>query len=231
MGVSLAYFTIYFFIILFSCEPLEYFWHQWDGEHTGSCINTNAEIYSSSALNIVLDLCVLILPIPRLLKLEVSLPKKLGICLTFSVGLFSVICSVIRLNFLVKWGDTTNPTWDYTNIAVWSTVEGAAVIICACMPQMAGPIKRAYQRSIGRLSSLGSRKYDSSGAKGSDGVELARARRQVSHENGIKKTLAVSAVYDGSGQEVGSVEELIGKPTGKSSTSAKYGHDFSQDWQ
>ncbi|KAI7348839.1 hypothetical protein KC320_g6410 [Hortaea werneckii] len=146
IGLCSAYCLAMWFSILFECDPIGYNWTRWDGEHEGSCINARALIYSSSTINIVLDLMVFFLPFPKLIKLEVSGRKKVGICLTFVLGLFVTICSAVRLQYLVRWGDSKNPTWDYNPIAIWSAVEGDVSIICCCLPAMAGPIKKALQK-------------------------------------------------------------------------------------
>ncbi|RMY96503.1 hypothetical protein D0861_00125 [Hortaea werneckii] len=147
IGLCSAYCLAMWFSILFECDPIGYNWTRWDGEHKGNCINARALIYSSSTINIVLDLMVFFLPFPKLMKLEVSGRKKVGICLTFVLGLFITICSAVRLQYLVRWGDSKNPTWDYNPIAIWSAVEGNVSIICCCLPAMAGPIKKALQKT------------------------------------------------------------------------------------
>lgn len=100
IGVVACYFIILEFLILFSCNPISYFWHQWDGEHQGHCFNTNAQIFAGAAVNIALDIVVLVLPIPKIMKIDVSYKKRIGIVLTFFVGGFSIICSIVRLQSL-----------------------------------------------------------------------------------------------------------------------------------
>lgn len=38
----------------------------WDHRHTGKCINMSAQTYVCAALNIVLDVTIFLLPIPKL---------------------------------------------------------------------------------------------------------------------------------------------------------------------
>ncbi|KAK5696134.1 hypothetical protein LTR97_008554 [Elasticomyces elasticus] len=113
------------------------------------------KIYAGSGINIVYDLIVFILPIPKLLKVQISNKKKAGIVMTFMVGLFVTACSVIRLAYVVRWRKTTNPTWSYAPIALWSIIEVDVGVVCACMPSLAGPIKRFWVMAVGQhLSSL-----------------------------------------------------------------------------
>lgn len=65
------------FTSLFACSPIEGGWNL----HTGKdvkCINRTAQGYSLGAINIVLDFVVLLLPVPRLLKLNINLGEKIG---------------------------------------------------------------------------------------------------------------------------------------------------------
>lgn len=195
-GLCTAYAIAMWISILFECHPINYAWLLWDGEHKGTCINTQALIYACSAINIVLDSMVFFLPIPKLMQLEVSGRKKIGICLTFLVGLFVTICSAVRLQYLVQWGASRNPTWDYTQIAIWSAIEGNLSVICACLPAMAGPIKRAWQRTLGsRLSSRNSQKPGDSMVFVRLERDLELQTHQVASKEADAKPLAVSAIY------------------------------------
>lgn len=69
------------------CRPLSYFWNAWDQEHSGSCFNINAMAYAHSAINIALDIWMLILPATQVWKLNMSLKNKLAVSAMFSIGI------------------------------------------------------------------------------------------------------------------------------------------------
>lgn len=64
----------------------------------------------------------------------------------FMVGFFVTICSAIRLQSITKIQKSLNPTYDYLGWTTWSTIEGSASIICACMPGVANAIKRYWPK-------------------------------------------------------------------------------------
>lgn len=132
----------------FSCAPIKYAWERWDGTKDGTCTNTMAAMYSCAAINIAMDFSVCLLPIPQLASLDISRGKKYGISLIFSMGLFVTICSVIRFKYLVEFADTTNPTWDYEPLALWSCNESNLSVLLACIPAMAGLFQRLWKRSV-----------------------------------------------------------------------------------
>jgi hypothetical protein len=133
----------------FQCRPVHYFWQQWDGEHEGKCINFRLGTYIGSGINIGLDLVVFFLPVPRLMKLQVTdKRRKVGVVLTFLVGLFVTACSVVRLQYLTQIGNYSNATYHYNDIGIWSGIEGDVGVICACMPSIAGPIMYFFRNKV-----------------------------------------------------------------------------------
>ena len=72
---------------IFQCTPISYMWTSWTGETKGHCINVYLLTWLASALNILQDVAVILLPIPHLLKLSLSQKKKAQIVAMFCVGL------------------------------------------------------------------------------------------------------------------------------------------------
>ncbi|KAL4795365.1 hypothetical protein BDV19DRAFT_363010 [Aspergillus venezuelensis] len=81
---------------VFSCTPVSYIWHSWDGEHEGSCISHEKVMWTHAITNIVFDVLIIALPMPTLLKLNMSMKKKIGVVIMFGVGLLYVqlLCSI-----------------------------------------------------------------------------------------------------------------------------------------
>jgi hypothetical protein len=59
------------------------------------------------------------------------------------------IVSVLRLQALVHFGDSSNPTWDQFDVINWSTIEINVGIICACMPSIRVVLVRIFPRVFG----------------------------------------------------------------------------------
>lgn len=68
------------------CLPIRIAWEHWDGEHHGKCINLNADAWASAAVNIILDLIVITIPMRELSQLKMSRRRKFGIMLMFLGG-------------------------------------------------------------------------------------------------------------------------------------------------
>lgn len=57
--------------------------------------------------------------------------------------------SCIRLGSLVSFRNSSNLTWDYFDVSLWSTVEIAGGVICACMPSMRLILIRVAPKTFG----------------------------------------------------------------------------------
>ncbi|KAH8681898.1 hypothetical protein BX600DRAFT_447464 [Xylariales sp. PMI_506] len=121
---------------ILQCRPISYNWTNWRGEGGGTCYNISAVAWANAAVSIGLDLFMLAIPLWQLRELKLHWKKKVGVAMMFCVGTFVTVVSVIRLASLVEFHESTNLTWDYWGVALWSTVEITVGIICACMPSM-----------------------------------------------------------------------------------------------
>ncbi|KAJ5913926.1 hypothetical protein N7504_002809 [Penicillium tannophilum] len=110
--VTICFGLTFLFGFMFQCSPVSYNWNGWDGEHTGSCVETNALVVAAAGFNIVLDIWVIALPIPRVLTLQASLHTKLQVVFMFSVGFLITGVGIYRAVMLKLFATSTNPTWD-----------------------------------------------------------------------------------------------------------------------
>ncbi|KAI1079007.1 hypothetical protein F5B20DRAFT_189594 [Whalleya microplaca] len=124
----------FIFTAVFQCQPISYNWTNWKGEGGGKCANQHAIAWANAIISIAIDLWMLVLPLSQLRKLKLHWKKKIGVTLMFCVGTFVTVVSIIRLSSLVEFRSSTNLTWDYWGVSLWSTVEITIGIICACMP-------------------------------------------------------------------------------------------------
>ncbi|OAA76057.1 hypothetical protein LEL_05741 [Akanthomyces lecanii RCEF 1005] len=122
------------FVIIFQCAPVQYFWTQYDGHSTGHCLDINAFAWCNAALNIATDIWMLGIPLSQIRKLKLHWKKKLGAAFMFLTGLFVTVAAILRMQSLVHFADSSNPTWDQLIVAFWCTIEVNVGIICTCLP-------------------------------------------------------------------------------------------------
>jgi hypothetical protein len=137
--------VVVLFLQIFQCSPINFLWDGWkDSAGFGSyrCLNITHLTYSAAACFMVQDLAILILPVPLVYKLNVSTRSKIAIFFMFSLGGFVLLTSCIRLRYIVQFTVTQNPTWDYTDIMIWSGLEINISIIVTTLPSIRLLIKR-----------------------------------------------------------------------------------------
>jgi hypothetical protein len=80
-------------VIIAACQPLQYFWTRYDGRSEGTCIDLGTFFAAFSVFNVSLDVFLLALPIPMVLKLHMSARKKLIVCALMLLGILYVFLS------------------------------------------------------------------------------------------------------------------------------------------
>ena len=82
--------------LIFQCVPVQSIWRGWRGDFGAyACLDVNRMTLVLAAQQIVQDLLILALPVPLLLRLNVSARKKLSIFFMFGLGLFVVVTSCV----------------------------------------------------------------------------------------------------------------------------------------
>lgn len=122
----------FMFAKIFQCTPknnyYEAAWH-------GHCINKQACQWSWAAYNILTYTAICILPLPIIMRLKVSIPKRLGTCVLLTVGLLLIAASGLRNDTLkIQSRKIENVGWSESPTAIWSEVEAALSVVAACLP-------------------------------------------------------------------------------------------------
>lgn len=82
-SLSVACWVSIFFATVFSCTPIEY---NWNRSLNGHCVNPNALFNSGLALNLLNDICIILLPIPIIWRIQITRAEKIGLSTTFLLG-------------------------------------------------------------------------------------------------------------------------------------------------
>ncbi|KAK1493080.1 CFEM domain-containing protein, partial [Colletotrichum cuscutae] len=146
------------FLVAFQCQPVGKAWKQWTGEENGHCVPVPPLGVVHGAVNIVLDVWMLILPASQVLFLNMKPRKKWAVMFMFSLGLFLTISSGIRLRAVLRYTTaSTNPTVDSMSVAVWSDIELDVGIFTTCIPNIWQFVRRFILKDPKRVEKLSSR--------------------------------------------------------------------------
>lgn len=70
-------------LTIFACTPVQSFW---DRDIKGKCLDIGAIGFANSALAILQDVIILIMPMPSLFKLQMKARRKIAVAFMFAVG-------------------------------------------------------------------------------------------------------------------------------------------------
>ncbi|KAL6353895.1 hypothetical protein LRP88_12890 [Fusarium phalaenopsidis] len=134
-------------VFLFLCTPIA---KQWDPSITGGhCADAVPFYLSFSALTILFDVMVLVLPFPALFKSQIQLRKKIVLLGLFGLGIFVTIVQVIRIQTIQNLKNYL----DSSKAILWSIIETNTGIIIASIPTLAPLVKYFAEKSKAATSS------------------------------------------------------------------------------
>lgn len=104
-------------VLIFFCDPVG---RAWDTTNSGGCLPIGETFYGLAVFTIICDLMIIFLPVPLLLELKIKPAQKAGVVCLFLLGLFTTICSILRLTQIhrVAFGDGNS-----TMLVLWGTIE------------------------------------------------------------------------------------------------------------
>ncbi|KAH7174854.1 uncharacterized protein B0J16DRAFT_349281 [Fusarium flagelliforme] len=154
IGFTILTTTVILILACLQSAPTEPSQEGWDGApESGPRLNIQALILSHAGINVALDVWMFILPLTQLYNLGLKARKKIGIMLMFSVGIFLIAVSCIRIPSMRDFNKTLNATSDSQGIIVWSNIETGVGILVACMPHTQ-PLLHAAKAQIRWLNIL-----------------------------------------------------------------------------
>jgi hypothetical protein len=114
MGVTILYTLVAVFLTIFSCNPID---KAWNKNEPGTCLDSRSIWYctsghpsspthdglaadssaATSVMIILTDIFIIVLPINEIRRLQLPLVKKVLLAALFSLGVFVIACTVIRM--------------------------------------------------------------------------------------------------------------------------------------
>ncbi|OIW26698.1 hypothetical protein CONLIGDRAFT_646848 [Coniochaeta ligniaria NRRL 30616] len=85
--------------LIFQCVPVPYYWNRLRDARGGNCINVNAWGWANSATNVAMEIWIICLPFPELIKLKYYWKTKLRVSLMLIAGSLQVPLSVSTSTF------------------------------------------------------------------------------------------------------------------------------------
>lgn len=122
-------------VAIMQCLPIKANWDLTENIPK-QCINTLVYYYTNAAINIIVDIWILVLPIKTLSGIKRPTRDKIVLLVIFGVGAFSCLSSIIRLYTVRIYAQSSDPFYDGVPINTWSMIEVNVAIVCASVPAM-----------------------------------------------------------------------------------------------
>ncbi|KAJ5131068.1 uncharacterized protein N7515_007107 [Penicillium bovifimosum] len=146
MTGTAAVVSIICIIILFTmCNPPEALWHVSLMEKGATCKSTEILIDYAiftggrsplSSLSAIVDLSLAIYPVTVLLKLQMSLRKRIALCAALGLGSIASAMAIIKCTQLNGLADHSDYTYGTADLVMWTNIEADVVTIASCIPTL-----------------------------------------------------------------------------------------------
>ncbi|ROT41233.1 hypothetical protein SODALDRAFT_330954 [Sodiomyces alkalinus F11] len=160
-GINAAWLIGIIFGTIFMCDPVE---KGWNPMIPGTCGENSALWLGSAVPSVVIDLLILLLPLPKIWGLQLSTARKTGVTLVFVLGYCVIIVSLGRLITLLTNIDglNTDVTYEIVPVSMWVSAEAPVTLLCICLPAMLPLgkhiVKTYFSRWISQVTSFVSTK-------------------------------------------------------------------------
>ncbi|TEY32580.1 hypothetical protein BOTCAL_0720g00010 [Botryotinia calthae] len=215
-AATLAYLFACTIAWLATCRPFRYNWAL-GASVPKHCGNLALKFLLSAIFNLVLDVCILVLPMPMLWTLQMNTRKKVALSFVFGLGIFVCFATAWRTHHVVAFSkpkEQLNFTVYVVDDALWSGLEITLGITNACLPVMQPAAQRIFNVPFLRLitfsknrttkhpkDSLGYSTSSSNYSRFKSWVRLDNSKNES--KNGIERCVEYSVdVESGSGRHI-----------------------------
>ncbi|KAF2681996.1 hypothetical protein K458DRAFT_371306 [Lentithecium fluviatile CBS 122367] len=153
MGITASYGVSFTIVTLAGCQPFDANWDKLSHPDY-KCINTSKFYVVQGAIGAVLDILILLLPLPIIWKLQLKTSKKVGLTIVFTVGILICAISMTRLVYNTRQGWMLTHFTEYAGTAtLLGALEANLSIVCACLPLLQPLFVNFSERMKSKFSS------------------------------------------------------------------------------
>ncbi|KAL1961894.1 hypothetical protein VTN77DRAFT_927 [Rasamsonia byssochlamydoides] len=193
LGIMLAYYIPAIIVKTRICTPISRFWM--GPSVGGSCLNEGSIILADAVISVISDLTILVLPLPLTLSLQMAMRKKLRVMGILGAGGLAVASSIVRLAFIVRYGNSSDSTYDFMRINMFGNAEISIGIICACLPALSALIFSYVREYSDNKATSSSQHYELSRAS-----KMMKSQGRMDTTKGSRHRMSITEV--GSDQDI-----------------------------
>ncbi len=128
-------------VLIFQCKPVQ---KSWLPRTEGTCLRNDITFYVLAAITILFDCIIFVLPIPILVGLQINKRRKAGLLCVFMLGIFTTVCSVMRMVQII----TISATGNSTMLVLWGTIELNVGVSPVLLPRSVSSFASSYIMAV-----------------------------------------------------------------------------------
>ncbi|KAF2469545.1 uncharacterized protein BDR25DRAFT_288451 [Lindgomyces ingoldianus] len=152
-------------VFILQCVPPQVFWNRIyllfpvghpKGPVEGYCMDQVTHVVVPIALDLVSEVAIMLLPARILWNLCLPWKKKIGLGVTFSLGIFVSVTNIVRISIYARMVNGGDIAWDDIDAFIWTIVQMSFAVVCASIPPCAPLLKVFSKRKGGSSRGYGS---------------------------------------------------------------------------
>ncbi|KAI1754179.1 cytochrome P450 [Xylaria castorea] len=129
--LNVAIYTAFSLLFIFFCNPIEKSWMSWVHGH---CLDHRPHDIAIVSVNIALDLFILALPQKMIWSLNMSMHRRIGFSIVFSVGLLACGTAIGRAYLVTILDYQGDILYELSKTNLLAFVEVTCVLLVFCVP-------------------------------------------------------------------------------------------------
>ncbi|KAI0539788.1 hypothetical protein GGR58DRAFT_463416 [Xylaria digitata] len=144
--LNAAWLLLGWVLTIFQCSPINAAWETVPGS---TCIEQWSWFLGAAIPNLLIDLLILILPLPMLWGLQTTASRRIMAVIIFFFGYSVIVASIGRLVTLAQAGTQIldDLTWGPIEYAEWVQCEGLLSLVSVCLPSIIRLAQHLFQKS------------------------------------------------------------------------------------
>ncbi|KAJ5034687.1 hypothetical protein NUH16_006130 [Penicillium rubens] len=195
-------------IVLFTmCDPPQALWKVRLMSEGATCRPTKILVgYAifTGVLSAVVDLYLAIYPTVILLRLQMSIKKKLALCAALGLGAVACAMAIVKCLQLPGLYDKEDSTYGTADLVIWTSVESNIIIMASCIPTL-GPM---YEMIRGKRSWSSHGRYESSKLRSDTDRPIKKSASNNRDDDDILMTTNIGATGSGSQESILNSDQL-----------------------
>ncbi|KAF2010559.1 hypothetical protein BU24DRAFT_60777 [Aaosphaeria arxii CBS 175.79] len=130
--LNTGYHTMFVFMLIFACVPRHKIW---DSTASGRCLDWPIVLTIGNTVTFISDVIIWAVPQRIIWRLHLNRSKKWGLSALFTIGIFAIICSAVRIHYqILLLKSQADVTFIGSKLCFWGTCQVTAGFLVACLP-------------------------------------------------------------------------------------------------